>query len=124
MTYVPRHFTLDEFACKCGRPECDAPPPTDDLLRLLDLMREFLGRPVVIKSGSRCAEHNRNEGGRPRSRHLAGKAADILVSSSAERFAVVDAAFACGVVRIGIANSFVHVDTDKPPTGGFLWLYS
>ena len=44
---------------------------------VLDPLREAMGFPVIITSGYRCAELNRDVGGSPTSQHLLGLAADF-----------------------------------------------
>lgn len=74
-----KYFKLDEFKCKCGKCEMPENMPSDELVDLLVEIREYYDKPVKIKSGYRCKEHNRAVGGAPRSRHLVGDAADFIV---------------------------------------------
>jgi len=74
-SWTAKHFTREEFACKCGCGFCE---PHPDLVAGLDMLRELIGRPVVINSGCRCPNHNRNVGGVVHSYHVVGKAADII----------------------------------------------
>lgn len=76
---ISAHFSLDEFACRCGRGHSQIEPPRA-LIDGLEKLRELLGgRPIIITSGHRCEEHNAEVGGVPRSSHLAARAADIVV---------------------------------------------
>jgi len=77
-----RHFTRQEFACKCGQyhsPYCDGYPaePKEALVRIADALRSHFGVPVTVVSGLRCPRHNRDSGGVEGSYHLTGEAADI-----------------------------------------------
>lgn len=74
-----------------------------------------------ITSGYRCVKHNQDVGGAPASVHLLGHAADIAVSSPADRYRVVMRAIAAGVPRIRIYPSHVHIDVDHDLPDG-LWL--
>ena len=56
---------------------------------VLDPLREALGRPVVITSGYRCADLNRDVGGSPTSQHLLGLAADFRPLHDEDRERVV-----------------------------------
>lgn len=59
---VARHFQLHEFAC----PTCGMVRVTEGFLELvsrLDALREEAGHAVVVKSGYRCPEHNKQIGG-------------------------------------------------------------
>ena len=70
------NFTVAEFACKDGS---DPVFVDSSLAALLQKIRDHFGRPVVITSGYRTAEHNAAVGGSKSSRHLLGRAADFYV---------------------------------------------
>jgi uncharacterized protein YcbK (DUF882 family) len=74
---VSKHFSRWEFKCKCGT--CEDKAVDSELLEHLEGVREHYDRRVTIKSGWRCEEHNRREGGYPKSKHKDGLAADIVV---------------------------------------------
>lgn len=44
---------------------------------VLDPLREWYGKPIIINSGYRCPQLNRAVGGSPTSQHMKGEAADI-----------------------------------------------
>lgn len=46
---------------------------------VLQPLRDYLGCPVIVTSGFRCAELNKKIGGKPNSHHLMGYAADFVV---------------------------------------------
>ena len=78
-----RYFKLEEFACRCG---CDMPSEVKANLkalveRVLDPVRERLGKAIVVNSGYRCAIRNMVVGGVARSQHVLGEAADVRVES-------------------------------------------
>ena len=62
-------------------------------------------------------------GGTPNSSHLIGWAADISATSSNRRFLIVQALMEVGFNRIGIGDTFVHVDCDPDKVGNVIWLY-
>lgn len=76
-----KHFTKDEFACKCGGKYCDGFPTeiSQRLVEVLDTVREYAGKPVVVSSGVRCKNHNTAVGGVGRSYHLTGRAVDFAI---------------------------------------------
>ena len=82
------------------------------LLRL-DEAREIAGIPFVINSAYRTPEHNAKIGGKPNSSHLKGLAVDISVTNSRQRFIVLNALLEVGFTRIGIADTFIHIDLDN-----------
>lgn len=71
-----KHFKKEEFTCKCG---CGMNNIDLNLVKILDEIREYFGQPVVVSSGCRCKNHNAKVGGVQGSRHVQGKAADIIV---------------------------------------------
>ena len=75
-----KHFKRAEFACKCGK-YCDGYPTEmkQIVVNVADRIREHFGKPVIVSSGVRCTQHNKNVGGVSNSRHLYGKAMDICV---------------------------------------------
>jgi len=77
MSYTPHYFKPHEWRCKCGK--CaDAGPLAEELLIRLDVLRVFVGGPVIITSGWRCPAHNaKTPGAVESSRHLLGRAADL-----------------------------------------------
>ena len=92
------------------------------LLRL-DEARERAGIPFVINSAYRSPEHNAKIGGKPNSSHLKGLAVDISVTNSRQRFIVLNALLEVGFTRIGIADTFIHVDLDSGKSKDVIWTY-
>ena len=68
-------FRVREFACKGS----DVVLIDDELVVLLQCIREHFGKPVHITSGYRTAAHNAAVGGSKSSQHLLGRAADFYV---------------------------------------------
>ena len=68
-------FKVREFACKGS----DVVLIDEELVVLLQCIREHFGKPVHITSGYRTAAHNAAVGGSKSSQHLLGRAADFYV---------------------------------------------
>ena len=51
-------------------------------MEVLQPLRDYLGKPVVISSGYRCPELNKAVGGVKNSQHLKGEAADIHIENT------------------------------------------
>ena len=117
-----RHFTLNEFRCKCNRPDCDSAQIHPQFAGMMDMAREYAGIPFVINSGTRCRAHNTIVGGSETSSHLTGYAADIRCRNGQERLAIVRGLIKAGIWRIGIARGFVHADID-PDKMQSMWVY-
>ena len=84
-----------------------------DFLDKVDKIRGLCGFPFKINSGYRTKLHNEVVGGEYNSAHLRGLACDIKCTTSYERFEIVSNALKCGIKRIGIYKTFVHLDDDK-----------
>ena len=105
---LTKHFKVKEFACKDGSPIVFI---DDYLYTILDILRNELGKPVIITSGYRTPEWNKKCNGAKYSYHMRGMAADIRVNGiSAKEIAkklneiVPDN---CGII---VYNGWVHFD--------------
>lgn len=83
-----KYFSLSEFlnSATAKRLRIDNTPSfevVDNLNRLadyLDVIREKVGKPILISSGFRCPVLNKAVGGVANSQHLKGLAADLICS--------------------------------------------
>lgn len=94
-----------------------------DLLMMLDKAREEAGVPFHINSAYRCPKHNAKVGGVKDSSHLYGMAVDISTMTSRARFRVLQAVLKMGAQRVGVANTFIHVDVDDDKPLNVAWTY-
>jgi len=98
-------------------------------LQLIDECRETAGIPFKITSGYRTKEYNQSLKDRgykasKNSAHLKGLAVDIAATDSVTRHKIISAALAVGINRIGVAKTFVHLDTDpEKPAQNCIWTY-
>lgn len=118
---ISPHFSRHEAVCKCG---CGFFHKDALLLQRLEKIREMTGVPMIINSWCRCKPYNTLVGGNKASEHMDGQAADIRVGNSADRFQIVLFALSAGFRRIGVAKTFVHVDTDVHKPQDVIWLYT
>jgi len=113
-----KYFKLSEFD--------DAPGTGKNMkkefLTKLDKARAIADVPFKITSGYRSKETNKRVGGVSTSSHLKGLAADISCKDSSTRQKIVSALIQAGFTRIGIADTFIHCDTDKDKQDA-IWLY-
>lgn len=109
---VSKNFKLSEFE----DPSTGEVMLDSDLLAKLQLLRDRIGKPIRVTSGYRTVEHNREVGGSPKSQHLLGKAADIVVDGMTSAQV---AAFArdIGFTGIGVypKRGHCHVDVRDVP---------
>jgi len=92
-----------------------------EFLFVLDEAREIAGIPFVINSAYRSPEHPLSIN--PSSSHIKGLAVDIKATDSNTRFKIVQALMTVGFTRIGIADTFIHVDLDLDKTQNVIWTY-
>ena len=103
------HFRLGEFASKDGS---DKVLVDDDLVDLLEQIREAAGGVVTINSGYRSPAHNAAVGGVSSSQHLYGRAADIVVAGASPLLVGQIAEYYLDRRGgIGVYQTFTHVDT-------------
>ena len=93
-----------------------------EFLFVLDEAREIAGIPFVINSAYRSPEHPLSIKN-PSSSHIKGLAVDIKATDSITRFKIVQALIEVGFNRIGIADTFIHVDLDLDKTQNVIWTY-
>lgn len=95
----------------------------ESTLNMLDDARGIAGIPFKINSGYRTPEHNKKVGGTSNSAHLDGYAVDIACSDSRSRWIIVEALIMAGFNRIGIADTFIHVDNQPSKPSDVIWTY-
>lgn len=93
-----------------------------EFLFVLDEARELAGIPFIINSAYRSPEHPLSIKN-PSSSHIKGLAVDIKATDSKTRFKIVKALIQVGFTRIGIADTFIHVDLDIDKTQNVIWTY-
>ena len=103
------HFRLAEFASKDGS---DKVLVDDDLVSLLEQIREAAGGAVTINSAYRSPAHNAAVGGVRSSQHLYGRAADVVVEGASPLLVGQIAEYYLDRRGgIGVYQTFTHVDT-------------
>ena len=121
-----KYFSLREF----DSPDLEKSGTNMDLsfIGKLENAREKAGIPFKINSGFRTEEHNEKVGGKQKtesskgSSHLYGYAADIAATDGVTRWKIVKSLIDSGFSRIGIAKTFIHVDSD-PDKPSAIWSY-
>lgn len=117
-TQYLKHFTPAEFTAV----GCSIEDMSFSFLTTLDAIREFSGVPMRITSAFRTVEHERSVGRSGNSAHTRGFAVDIHCTNSSDRLKIVRYALAFGIRRIGIASTFIHLDSD-PSLPECMWTY-
>jgi uncharacterized protein YcbK (DUF882 family) len=116
-----KHFKIDEFSSP------DLPGSGDkmnaDFLDKLDRARALANIPFIITSGYRTKAHNKLVGGVDGSAHTTGHAADISCRDSVSRYRILKSLMEVGFNRIGVADTFIHVDSDPTKSKNCIWTY-
>jgi len=113
---LTKNFSKSEFDCNDGSEMPDSVfENVKQLAKELQVLRDFIGKPIKINSGYRSPSYNRSIGGASRSQHLLGKAADIRVDgiSSRELRGIIEELIKDGRLNfkgIGAYTNFTHVD--------------
>ena len=118
---VFKYFKLEDFNCQ----ETGENEMSRDFIHKLDELREACGFPFIITSGYRSPNHSIEKRKEKAGTHAQGIAADIKVSNGNQRYKIVEQAIQMGFTGVGIARTFIHVDSrivgaDKAPV---MWCY-
>lgn len=106
---LSKNFKVKEFACKDGS---DYILIDDELVDILQKIREHFGKPVTITSAFRNSAYNKKIGGVSNSQHTKGTASDIKVAETLPSDVAKYVEYLLqGKGGIGLYSSFVHVDT-------------
>lgn len=116
---ITEHFSRKEFACKCG---CGFDAIDKRLVEMLEEVRQLYGREITINSGCRCVAHNKKEGGNETSSHLSGLAVDVACVDTKDRYELLFLLMS-RFHRVGIGNTFIHIDIDEKKPQEICWLY-
>jgi len=106
-------LTAGEFACHDGS---DTILIADELVAVLQAIRDHFASPLRITSGYRTPAYNRKCGGVAKSQHTLGTAADINIDGEEPLtvFRAINNGWVPGVdqdkLGLGLYKGFVHVD--------------
>tara|TARA_R110002096_G_scaffold402680_2_gene600041 strand:- start:1337 stop:1687 length:351 start_codon:yes stop_codon:yes gene_type:complete len=108
---VSKHFNRKEFECRCG---CGFAAVDVRLLEVLELVRVTFNKSVNITSACRCDAHNASVGGKSKSKHRLGIAADIVVRDvkPGEVYELLDSLYP-NMYGLGNYETFTHLDVRK-----------
>jgi uncharacterized protein YcbK (DUF882 family) len=80
MDRLTDNFHIKEFKCRDGSSVPDVYLENVKLLaENLQVLREHIGKPIIVISGYRSPKYNRKIGGARKSQHMKAAAADIIV---------------------------------------------
>lgn len=115
-TQITEHFNVQEFRCKCGGTHDTV--VDDNLVEKLEQLHKALNcSKIIVNSGYRCSQHDKNVGGNGSGQHTKGTAADIVcydksgavISSKKVCCAAQDIGFT-GIANIDNTYTATHAD--------------
>lgn len=116
MDKLTKNFTIAEFESHDGASmPPDAKNNIKELAKNLQVIRDYVGKPIKINSGYRSPGQNQKVNGRSQSRHLIGQAADFTIPgmSTSEVLAVVEKLIALKKIKqggVGYYPTWIHYD--------------
>lgn len=105
---MSQYFSEGEFN-RCS-PPCSMNDMDEALLDVMDDIRRKAGIPLLMSSAYRSSEWDRMKGRSGDGAHTYGLAVDFVCNNSVTRSKILKACHECGVTRIGVSDSFIHVD--------------
>ncbi len=113
---LTENFSLHEFKCRDGSvvPD-DLMDNVKELAENLQVLRDFIGKPITVISGYRSPSYNKKIDGARRSQHLLAKAGDLIVKdmSPDEVKAAIIHLIKEGKMKkggVGLYTHFTHYD--------------
>lgn len=106
---MAQYFKDAEF--KRCTPACRLADMDAQFMLTLDRVRSLAGIPLVLNSAFRSVAYEKSHNRAGTSAHCQGKAVDIRCNTSANRLAIIRAALAAGIQRIGVGQTYIHLDT-------------
>lgn len=98
-------------------PRCDERQMNPLFMHMLDEARHKAGIPFILNSAYRTVKWEKAMRREGTSSHTKGVAVDIRCNNSSDRLKIVSALLEVGFRRIGIYNTFIHVDDDEDKIG-------
>lgn len=119
--YVPIYFKESEFQRLV--PSCSISQMDDNLLELLDELRELVGTPLVITSAYRSPDWDLAKGRSGKGAHTKGMGVDISAPNSYFTRLVLQHALRMPFTGIGIGKNFIHLDIMYRDNAPLVWGY-
>lgn len=118
---LTNNFKSEEFACHDGTQVPEAYlPNVKNLAENLQVLRDYVGKPIIINSGYRTPSYNKRIGGVSASQHLTASAGDIRIAglTSVQIHHIISDLIQQGKMHnggLGLYDTFVHYDIRKTP---------
>ena len=115
------YFHPNEFT-RCN-PPCKKSDMHPDTLARLNRMREIAGIPLVLNCAYRSPAHDKARGRSGTGAHTLGRAVDVRCYSADTRYKIITAALEAGFTRIGVSDTYVHLDDSPTHAQCVVWTY-
>lgn len=111
------HFKSEEFGCNGKDIPKSLIKNCTRVAEVLEVIREFFQKPIIINSGYRTIIHNKKIGGKENSKHLKALAADFRINGVKHDRIYKAIAFLIGIGRLkeieftyyNEAKNFTHI---------------
>lgn len=113
-------FSLNLKYCT---PKCDVSELSPVLVEQLILLQKYVGFQLTITSAYRSQAYERSKGRKGTSSHCRRLAVDVSARDSHTRYKIVVGASLAGIPRIGIGETFVHLDIDETKPHPIIFTY-
>lgn len=113
-TIISTNFKVNEFDCNCTNKSCKITYIDPMLVRVIQNIRDRIGRPLNINSAYRCKKHNKAVGGVADSQHLLGKAVDLSLPENmnfSQFIKIISETQGLSFFKVYPAKKFIHIDT-------------
>lgn len=116
VTQLTKSFSLEEFTCGDGTAiPAEFLTNVKILAENLQVLRDYIGVPILITSGYRTALYNKKVSGKTQSQHLTASAADISTKKHSPRqlHSIIEKLIKDKRMKqggLGLYRSFVHYD--------------
>ncbi len=121
---LTENFSYDEVRCPCG---CGNANISKELINKVQVIRSALEVPLIVTSGVRCEDYNREIGGDEDSEHVpntfrAGEGIDLKCEDSEFRWKLIGLGMLI-FKRVGVGDGFVHFGIRPTKPQRVLWGY-
>ncbi len=101
--------------CRCGHMLCESTTINQFTLERLQMMRDDLGKPIVITSGGRCPHHPAEARKEKAGDHQLGYGVDLQCKSELMANKLLVLAGRYGATRAAVGNGFIHLAWTPTP---------
>ena len=115
------YFHPSEFT-RCN-PPCKKSDMHPETLCKLNKSRHIAGIPFVLNCAYRSPAHDRARGRSGTGAHTLGRGVDVRCYSADTRYKIITAAIEAGFTRIGVADTYVHLDDSPTHAQCVVWTY-